>query len=254
MPIVQQDCPVTQCTFGNNFHFFGYYEKQQWNNSGKYLLCLEVPPIKRYMKYDDVAVVGLIDLENHFKFIPLAQTTAWNWQQGASLSWLDHFDDGNWFTFNSRKPDGSGYEAVLLNIQTGRQRRLPMALYNVTPDHRFGLSLNFKRLRYTHPTIGYAEADEGARTSHRPEEAGAVARPAEHPADDGLFRVDLQTGDVQLIVSLKETVQIGHDPAMDGAVHWFTHPQSSPSHPVDGFHLFTVTLARPAIYATNPIG
>jgi hypothetical protein len=58
MTIVKQNCPVTQCTFGKNFHFFGYYEKPQWNLSGKYLLGLEVPPIKRYMKSDDIASIG----------------------------------------------------------------------------------------------------------------------------------------------------------------------------------------------------
>ena len=128
MTIVKQNCPVKQCTFGPNFHFFGYYEKPQWDTSGRYLLGLEVPPIKRYMKYDDTAIIGMIDLENQYTFIPLAQTTAWNWQQGAALSWLDHFDDGNWLIYNSRKQDDSGYEAILLNIKNKEQRKLPMGV------------------------------------------------------------------------------------------------------------------------------
>jgi len=245
MTILKQDCPVTQCTFGNSFHFFGYYEKPQWDLSGKYLLGLEVPPIKRYMKYDDIATIGMINLENQFEFIPLAQTTAWNWQQGAALTWLDQFDDGNWITFNSRKKDGPGYEATLLNIKTKEQRNLPMGIYNVTPDDRYGLSLDFKRLRYTHPTIGYAEPNEEPSSSDRPNDAGEVARPVDHPADDGLFRMDMQTGEIKLIVDLESTFQIEHDPSMDGAVHWFTHPVPSPSgHRVLFIHRYAREISK----------
>jgi len=245
MDIVKQFCPVKQCTFGKNFHFFGYYEKPQWDVSGKYLLGLEVPPIKRYMNYDDTATIGLIDLENQYKFIPLAATTAWNWQQGAALSWLDHFNDGNWITYNSRKHEGSGYEAILLNIKTREKRKLPTAIYNVTPNNRFGLSLNFKRLRYTHPTIGYAEPGGEPLRGDRSDEASAVARPPDHPSDDGLFRMDLQTGEIRLIVDLESTVKIGHHPSMDGAVHWFTHPVPSPSgHRVLFIHRYAREISK----------
>lgn len=245
MPIEKQPCPVTQCTFGENFHFFGYYDKPQWDVSGRYLLGLEVPPIKRYMRYDDTATIGMIDLQNDYRFISLAQTTAWNWQQGSAVAWLDHFEDGNWIIYNARKEDGSGYESILLNIKTKEQRSLPMAIYNVTPDHRFGLSLNFKRLRYTHPTVGYAEPGEGPRASDQPNEAGEVVRPADHPSDDGLFRMDLHTGETKLIVDLESTVQIGHDPSMDGAVHWFTHPVPSPSgHRVIFIHRYAREISK----------
>jgi hypothetical protein len=216
MPIETIPCPVIPCTTGKNFHFFGYYDKSTFDASGRFLLGLEVPPIKRYMKPEDTVTIGMIDLKENYKFIPLTQTTAWNWQQGAQAAWLDRFEDGHWIIYNARKSDGNGYESKLLNTRTHEQRSLPLAKYSVTPDHRFALCLNFKRLRYTHPTIGYAET-------------GEVSRPSDHPSDDGLFKMDLQTGEVRLIVDLESTVQLGHDPSMDGAVHWFTHPVPNPS-------------------------
>jgi hypothetical protein len=181
------------------------------------------------MKPEDTATIGMIDLKDKFKFIALTRTTAWNWQQGAQVAWLDHFEDGYWIIYNARKADGTGYESKLLNTRTLEQRSLPLAIYSVTPDHRSALCLNFKRLRYTHPTIGYAEPGETQRASDQPDEAGEVARPSDHPCDDGLFKMDLQTGEVRLIVDLDSTVKVGHDPSMDGACHWFTHPVPNPS-------------------------
>jgi len=109
MPIKNSPCQVTPCTAGEKFHFFGYYDKSSFDASGRYLLSLEVPPIKRYMEPEDTATIGMIDLKDKFKFIALTQTTAWNWQQGAQVAWLDHFEDGHWIIYNARKTDGTGY-------------------------------------------------------------------------------------------------------------------------------------------------
>ena len=86
MPIETRLCPVTACTAGKKFHFFGYYDKSSFDASGRFLLSLEIPPIKRYMEPEDMATIGMIDLKEKFKFIALTQTTAWNWQQGAQVA------------------------------------------------------------------------------------------------------------------------------------------------------------------------
>jgi hypothetical protein len=46
-----------------------------------------------------------------------------------------------------------------------------------------------------------------------------------HPEEDGIFRVDLQSGESELIVSLGRAASHKHRPGMDGARHWFNHVQ-----------------------------
>ena len=37
----------------------------------------------------EVAEVGLFDLDGGDEFHPLGETTAWNWQMGCQLQWLE---------------------------------------------------------------------------------------------------------------------------------------------------------------------
>ena len=69
-------------------HFFGYYDKSQFDISGRYLLGLKCDVIGRLQQPEDVATIGLVDLENGNQWNAVAQTTAWNWQMGCMAEWI----------------------------------------------------------------------------------------------------------------------------------------------------------------------
>jgi hypothetical protein len=62
-------------------HFFGYYDKTPWSQSGDKILY--------HRKPHRVNAVELVcfDLVNK-KATTLGKTSTWNWQQGAMLQWL----------------------------------------------------------------------------------------------------------------------------------------------------------------------
>ena len=84
----QNSLRVIRVTEGTSQHFFGYYDKHQWDETGRYLLTLQVDIADRSPRPDDVARIGMIDLEERNRYIPLGSTRAWCWQQGAMLQWL----------------------------------------------------------------------------------------------------------------------------------------------------------------------
>ena len=73
---------------GNRHHFFGYYNKTNWDRTGRYLLSHEVAMMTARLDPDLKAVVGYFDLDDSDSFHPVAETAAWNWQMGSQLQWL----------------------------------------------------------------------------------------------------------------------------------------------------------------------
>lgn len=69
--------------------FFGFHDKSPWSPSGDYLTVHFVNRAKQVLQ------VGVIEPGND-RAIPLATTSAWNWQQGAQLQWMSE----NQFVFN----------------------------------------------------------------------------------------------------------------------------------------------------------
>ena len=208
------DYPIIPLTRGYYYHFFGYYDKSNWDREGRYLLSLRTAPFKRYMQPEDLAVVGVLDTRRDYRFRPVSQTTAWNWQQGTQAAWLDSIEDGLFLIHNVRTK--SGYASAMVHAERpGEERLLPLPIYAVTRDSRHALCLNFKRLRYTHSTIGYA--------------APSVKEPDLHPEDDGLYLMDIPNGNSRLVISLDALFRLEHDPTMDGACHWVTHVNPNPS-------------------------
>ena len=68
-------------TQGPKHHFFGYYGICPWDATEQYLLCLESEFHERPPGAEERAVVGLVELATG-KFESLAETRAWNLQQG----------------------------------------------------------------------------------------------------------------------------------------------------------------------------
>ena len=233
--------------------------------TGQYLLAHAVEPEmcgdgSRAVQHCDSCAVGVLDLHaaGAPSFRALGETTAWNWQQGAMLQWLDGAPEPT-VAYNVRKPGGpplfrSGrrglhssrapraalgeYGAVLLNVRTGATRPLPMpvcALHSPLPPHPlrapaepprpdFALSLNFNRLALARPEIGYAPAPPHTAIDYNPEIGATDA-----PGDDGIWRVVLASGDARLLVSLARLAQTRPVESMEGAVHWVSHVCISPS-------------------------
>ena len=185
------------------------------------------------------AEVGFFDLARGDAFTGIGATTAWNWQMGAQLQWLEYRgepgDPGRKIIYNIRRADlsslpvfegtdeGAGprnppypeFRSVVHDSERGENRVLPLPVYVVSPDSRYALCVDYSRFQVTHRTIGYPGA--GAEPELRPA-----------PSDDGIWRMDLETGDFELVLSLGDLMNHEHRASMDRAVHWVTHVEVSP--------------------------
>lgn len=202
---------VRPITHGPEHHFFGYYDKSPWNKSGKLVLCHEVGFNDRPPREKDKVKIGLIHLNESNRFEPLAETFAWNWQQGAMLQWHPK-DPENLFIHNDRR---EGDFVGIVRDTRGREVKIyNRPIYAATPDGMLGYSLNFSRLHNQRPGYGYA---------------GGVDpwEDAPHPDDDGIYCVDLTSGESCLLISLELLARLNPKPGMRHVFHWVNHIQVS---------------------------
>jgi len=204
---------VQAVTRGPKHHFFGYYDKSPWDSTGRYMLALEVEFMDRAPTPNDAATIGLIDLKENCLFRPVAKTYAWNWQQGCMLQWMPSTFRRR-IIYNDRR-DGR-FISVIYDVESGEVRSLPLPIYALTHDGRYALTLNFSRLDRTRPGYGYAGVHDPTVEEKAPE-------------NDGIYLMDLRTGEYDLIISLAQIVAFRPRLDMRGAVHWFNHLLISPN-------------------------
>jgi hypothetical protein len=200
--------PLTQ---GPNHHFFGYYDKSPWNASGRYLLAHEVGFNDRPPGPKDGVGIGIIDRAAGDRFLPLTETLAWNWQQGAMPQWHPA-DPERVFVHNDRRE--GRFVGVARDIEGWEVNVYDRPLYALLADGRTGLSLSFARLAVHRPGYGYT---------------GGVDPHADDPCPegDGIWRVDLGSGRSEPIVGLAELAACDPKPSMEGAWHYVNHIQPS---------------------------
>ncbi|GMW00979.1 MAG: hypothetical protein AMXMBFR84_21160 [Candidatus Hydrogenedentota bacterium] len=186
-------------------HFFGYYGIFPWSASGRYMVYLETTFSDRLVEEVDRAGIVLHDVQSGERKT-IAETGAWNFQQGALAHWIGNTDR---IVYNDRV-DGV-VVSVVLDVGTGRKRTLPRPIAAVSPDGRTAASINYARLRVTRPDYGYA----GEGNAY----AGEVA-----PADDGLWIFDLETGESKMVVSLKQVFDFATPERQSSEdLFWFNH-------------------------------
>jgi len=200
-------------------YFFGYYNKSNWNRTGRYLLAHQAAWPDRKIEPDLLVRVGFFDTESDDKFTVVGETSAWNWQMGAQLQWLD-FLPGHKIIYNIRASDSGGrypgFCSLICDVLTGEERRLPLPIYVASPDSRWALCVNYRRLWVTHQTIGYSDV-------------GAIPEIGLHPIDDGIYHMDLATGNYELLVSYQQLRDFRPRESMRKAVHWVSHIEINPS-------------------------
>jgi hypothetical protein len=225
--------PQRTITRGPQHHWFAYYDKLQFDPEGRYCLGMQVDFEGRSPHAGDRLTIGMVDLGDQDRWIALGASCAWGWQQGCMLQWIP--GSSSHAIWNDRQ--GDRFVCHILDVRDGGRRTIPHPIYCLSPDGRTAFTADFRRINDTRPGYGYAGlpdpyADQAA------------------PAESGICRIDLETGEQDLIVSLRQAAQYPlperepyFDPAqMPAAKHWFNHLLVNP----DGTRLEFLHRWRPA--------
>jgi len=191
--VSQVEFPVAgeavQITSGPKEHFFAsYYGINSWSENQRYATVLETDVKFRIPTENDTATLGLVDMETH-EFIPIATTRAWNFQQGCMAHWLATSPD-SLIIYNDLI--GGKFVSVILNVFTKDRRIIPYPVSAVSPNGKEAVGINFGRLRITRADYGYGGAGQDPNTD------------VMFPEDDGIIHIDLETGEVKLLVSIEQ--------------------------------------------------
>lgn len=200
---------VTQITQGPKHHYFGYIGQSRtspWNANGRYLLALQVGFQDRMPGANDAADICLLDARDNYAIRVVDQTCGWNPQQGTMFYWNPAHPETQFF-FNDRDRRTGKIFTVLFDITAdgGKGKRIreyrfddtPVANGGVAQNGGYFTAINYARMARLRPVTGYPDAWDWTK--------GVGA-----PADDGIFRVDIETGQKRLIVSfaqLKEALR-----------------------------------------------
>lgn len=203
--------PVRTITRGPKHHWFAYYDKLQFDPSIRYCLGNAVEFEHRSPRPDDEIEVGMVDLKDGDRWIPLGTSRSWGWQQGCMLQWVPGTEST--VIYNDR--EGDRFVARVVDVTTRRGRTVPHAIYAIAPDGRTAVTTDFRRINEMRPGYGYAGL---------PDPWTALTA----PSDVGIQRVDLETGEVTMLVSLAEIVAIPRPGGFGPGKHWFNHLLVSP--------------------------
>ena len=175
-------------TKGPHEHLFAsYFAINSWSPNNRYVTVLETDLNGRLPEPNERCTLGVVDLQDGNKFIPVTTTACWNFQEAAMAHWID--DDT--FLFNDVR--NGKFVTVVMNWKTKKEVRiLPLPVSAVSEDRTWAVSINYARLSLTRPDYGYAGPGQDARED------------VEWPEDDGLWVMDLKTGEHKLILSIAQ--------------------------------------------------
>lgn len=198
---------VEQITHGpKSHHFFGYIGQSlttPWNKSGRYILTLRTTFHDRMPKATDAADICLIDTQDSHRVIPVEQTRGWNFQQGTMFYWHPQQAETQFF-FNDRDPETNRIFTVLYDVEQKKRVReyrfaeVPVANGGVSPTGEFFLAINYARMARLRPVTGYPESADMTESEPAPD-------------NDGIFRVDIDSGERKLLVSFRELRDLLND-------------------------------------------
>jgi len=210
--------------------FFGYHDKTPFNQNGDKILAHFTTENEHSIESECKLIdIGFFQKGNdgHFinKFIKVSTTTTWSWQQGSMLQW-DPLNPQNQIIFNDII-EGK-YGAKVFNINTDKViKTYNRPIYALSKHGKLAVSINFSRLSRIRPGYGYRLLPDFKKCE-------------DAPNDDGLFLMDMKTGQSRLIVSLAELAN--KLPKNLSAEHYLNHSNFSPdSKFISFFHIWNET-------------
>lgn len=208
------------------FHQHCYYDIPVFSPDSSRIAAIRFDYQGRAITAGDRVTVGWVDCEKG-GFEPIGQSAAFSLQQGAMAQWRPGAHEMLW-----ADREGGRLVTRAWSADTGETRTIDRAVYAVLPDGKDALALNMDRVDYLRGGYGFAGG------------TGPLGHRA--PADDGVWRMSLDDGEAELILSLRDARAVLFDwlPLKDRAKlmvkrphFWFNHAKVSP----DGTR-FTVKL------------
>ena len=207
-----KDIPVRAITRGPRYHWFGYYDKLQFNKDNSLVLGMQVDFQMRSPTREDVIKMGYVDLKNNDQWVEIGESRSWGWQQGCMLQWIP--GSRSKVIWNDRR--GEQFVSIIKDIKTGQTDIIDKAIYAVSPDGKFAIGTDFARIQNYRKGYGYP----GGVDPNKDQRA---------PGSAGIYRIDLKTGQSDLILSYREISEIpnnGED--VSSKWHYFNHLLVSP--------------------------
>ena len=196
-----------QLSSDDGHYFFGYYDRNPWNEDNSFHLALKVQQCSRLPLAGEKADIGYIE-KSSGKFIPCAQTRAWCHQQGAMQQWLKHIP--NAFIYNDFDVEKKRLVSKIYQIDKGIIGQYDRPVYVLSNDGKFGISLNFSRI----PRRGYSYADVPIPENYHPD-----------IDNDGIILINMQTGKHKLLVSYRQIIkEYSMQFELNDKYWWLNHP------------------------------
>ena len=196
----------------NGNYFFGYYDKSPLDVENQKLLACRSNFFHRMPASDDVLEIGYFDWKISDKFHKLADTRAWNWQQGCMLQWLGPLYQGK-IIYNDRI-DGR-FVAIILDVVTNTKVQLPMAYYSASTKGDFVLCIDNERHAWYRGAYSYMGIQNESKRK-------------DYMENDGVWRIDVSTNNLEQIITLKQLVENKKISNMESAVHYVEHLMVAP--------------------------
>ena len=183
-PIIGQLVGVERLTPPFENMFSGYFDIKVMDSKNGNHLALKVNFMDRLPEKNDIAEICIIDRNKNIKVID--STSAWCFQQANFLQFVPGSDDE--IIFNIYDDKEQKYCAIVYNIFTSKKRLLPLPIANISSNGKKAISINFSRLFDYRPGYGYCNMKDPHYDDYIPK-------------NDGIFLMDMQTGDYSLIIS-----------------------------------------------------
>ncbi|SHH94331.1 WD40-like Beta Propeller Repeat [Clostridium collagenovorans DSM 3089] len=192
-------------------HLFGYYDKSPWNKECTKMIYLRTENANREVAPSKQALIILKDLEKNEETI-IGSTYAWNVQQGCMLQWLGP-EMNKKIIYNDFR--NGEFCSVILDIETGTEKVLPIAVYSVDKNGEYALSLDFSRLHNLRPGYGYSNTNKDTVDE-------------KCPNSTCIWRMNINTGEVKGLLTYKQLMDFESREEMNGAIHKVNHIMINP--------------------------
>ena len=204
---------ITRLTNGPKHHLFGFHDLVQTNAKGDMALSLEVDDISHPPLPGESCLFGIVPSCGG-EFLPVNNTHTWNYPQGSRQQWVGNSD---LFTCNDRDDEGKLFAWINDARSCKSIDRLRFPVHCLSPDGRYGYWIDYNRV---YACLGYGYPPSGFQDKFRISDLSY---------DDGVWKGDVKTGEMQLLASIAEVASCGERKIVKtGYPHYLTHLMLNP--------------------------